>query len=102
MVEDSTTYIEIPWSRGISSIGANDQNRTGIFSLEGCCSAIELHPHAGGVDKHRQHKNKNDEDERSSVGESAKQQSADFSILPFQFQIVAPQGRTRLSLRELP
>jgi len=54
------------------------------------------------VDKHRQHKNKNDEDERSSVGESAKQQSADFSILPFQFQIVAPQGRTRLSLRELP
>ncbi len=26
--------------------GAGDGNRTHVFSLEGCCSTIELHPHA--------------------------------------------------------
>ena len=26
-------------------LGAGDGNRTHVFSLEGCCSTIELHPH---------------------------------------------------------
>jgi hypothetical protein len=26
--------------------GAGEGNRTLVFSLEGCCSTIELHPHA--------------------------------------------------------
>ena len=26
------------------SVGAGEGNRTLVFSLEGCCSAIELHP----------------------------------------------------------
>jgi hypothetical protein len=29
-------------------IGAGEGNRTLVFSLEGCCSTIELHPHIGG------------------------------------------------------
>jgi hypothetical protein len=28
-------------------IGAGEGNRTLVFSLEGCCSTIELHPHMG-------------------------------------------------------
>ena len=29
------------------NIGAGGGNRTLVFSLEGCCSTIELHPHIG-------------------------------------------------------
>ena len=29
----------------IENIGAGEGNRTLVFSLEGCCSTIELHPH---------------------------------------------------------
>src|SRR6476659_421288 len=29
------------------NIGAGEGNRTLVFSLEGCCSTIELHPRAG-------------------------------------------------------
>jgi hypothetical protein len=28
----------------IENIGAGEGNRTLVFSLEGCCSTIELHP----------------------------------------------------------
>jgi hypothetical protein len=28
-------------------LGAGEGNRTLVISLEGCCSTIELHPHAG-------------------------------------------------------
>ena len=31
------------WDQGV---GAGEGNRTLVFSLEGCCSTIELHPHA--------------------------------------------------------
>ena len=31
----------------IEKIGAGEGNRTLVFSLEGCCSTIELHPRAG-------------------------------------------------------
>ena len=31
----------------IESIGAGEGNRTLVFSLEGCCSTIELHPRQG-------------------------------------------------------
>jgi hypothetical protein len=30
----------------IENIGAGEGNRTLVFSLEGCCSTIELHPRA--------------------------------------------------------
>src|ERR1035437_3044413 len=33
--------------QSIESIGAGEGNRTLVFSLEGCCSTIELHPRAG-------------------------------------------------------
>src|SRR5690606_33257551 len=36
----STTYGKIWWGE----LGAGDGNRTHVFSLEGCCSTIELHP----------------------------------------------------------
>jgi hypothetical protein len=29
----------------IENVGAGEGNRTLVFSLEGCCSTIELHPH---------------------------------------------------------
>jgi hypothetical protein len=29
------------------SVGAGEGNRTLVFSLEGCCSTIELHPRIG-------------------------------------------------------
>jgi hypothetical protein len=29
----------------LENIGAGEGNRTLVFSLEGCCSTIELHPH---------------------------------------------------------
>jgi hypothetical protein len=32
---------------GIESLGAGEGNRTLVFSLEGCCSTIELHPRHG-------------------------------------------------------
>jgi hypothetical protein len=32
---------------GIESLGAGEGNRTLVFSLEGCCSTIELHPRQG-------------------------------------------------------
>ena len=43
----------------IENIGAGEGNRTLVFSLEGCCSTIELHPrlrdhltcHAGGLNR---------------------------------------------------
>ena len=31
----------------IENIGAGEGNRTLVFSLEGCCSTIELHPRTG-------------------------------------------------------
>jgi hypothetical protein len=31
----------------IEITGAGEGNRTLVFSLEGCCSTIELHPHIG-------------------------------------------------------
>ena len=31
----------------VEIIGAGEGNRTLVFSLEGCCSTIELHPRAG-------------------------------------------------------
>jgi hypothetical protein len=31
----------------IEKIGAGEGNRTLVFSLEGCCSTIELHPRRG-------------------------------------------------------
>jgi hypothetical protein len=31
----------------LENIGAGEGNRTLVFSLEGCCSTIELHPRAG-------------------------------------------------------
>src|ERR1700704_4200529 len=33
-------------SMKIKNIGAGEGNRTLVFSLEGCCSTIELHPRA--------------------------------------------------------
>ena len=44
----------------IENIGAGEGNRTLVFSLEGCCSTIELHPRAtdqlsrqrGGLNRH--------------------------------------------------
>jgi hypothetical protein len=30
----------------IENVGAGEGNRTLVFSLEGCCSTIELHPRA--------------------------------------------------------
>jgi hypothetical protein len=33
--------LEVP-----ENIGAGEGNRTLVFSLEGCCSTIELHPRA--------------------------------------------------------
>ena len=42
------------WNRGpnditevLDFIGAGEGNRTLVFSLEGCCSTIELHPRIG-------------------------------------------------------
>jgi hypothetical protein len=32
----------------LEKIGAGEGNRTLVFSLEGCCSTIELHPRAKG------------------------------------------------------
>ena len=32
------------YRKGIDLIGAGEGNRTLVFSLEGCCSTIELHP----------------------------------------------------------
>jgi hypothetical protein len=34
-------------ARSTENIGAGEGNRTLVFSLEGCCSTIELHPHRG-------------------------------------------------------
>ena len=37
-----------PWEIGPKLLignGAGEGNRTLVFSLEGCCSTIELHPH---------------------------------------------------------
>src|SRR5947199_10067166 len=34
-------------NQAIEIIGAGEGNRTLVFSLEGCCSTIELHPRAG-------------------------------------------------------
>ena len=31
----------------LENIGAGEGNRTLVFSLEGCCSTIELHPRQG-------------------------------------------------------
>lgn len=33
----------------IGKIGAGEGNRTLVFSLEGCCSTIELHPRPGDL-----------------------------------------------------
>ena len=34
-------------SKTIEKAGAGEGNRTLVFSLEGCCSTIELHPRQG-------------------------------------------------------
>src|SRR5580692_4640192 len=31
----------------LPALGADEENRTPVLSLEDCCSAIELHPHRG-------------------------------------------------------
>jgi hypothetical protein len=33
-----------PWRHVLQDTGAGEGNRTLVFSLEGCCSTIELHP----------------------------------------------------------
>lgn len=71
--------------------GANDQNRTGVFSLEGCCSTVELHPQEAmlqGAPPERESQNRSrTKCDSSPLDESPKQQLADFSIPSFQFQI---------------
>src|SRR3954452_3419737 len=41
------TYRDPCLRAGIESLGAGEGNRTLVFSLEGCCSTIELHPQQG-------------------------------------------------------
>ncbi len=36
--------LELPCTQKATLSGAGEGNRTLIFSLEGCCSTIELHP----------------------------------------------------------
>ncbi len=40
----STTELQQPSSRSGDHSRAGEGNRTLVFSLEGCCSTIELHP----------------------------------------------------------
>ena len=42
--------VRLQWNGlGISPHRANDGSRTRTTSLEGCCSAVKLHPHAGSL-----------------------------------------------------